>query len=84
MRHASQGYRLIVALLALLAPAVVMYPSLVFFQEGAEHRIVESEFAQEVLDRIDADEVFDFVAVAARFARRRAAAIAARRLREQR
>ena len=51
LRHASQGYRLIVALLALLAPAVVMYPSLVFFQEGAEHRIVESEFAQEVLDQ---------------------------------
>jgi signal transduction histidine kinase len=51
LRHASQGYRLFVALLALLAPAVVMYPSLVFFQERAEHRIVESEFAQEVLDQ---------------------------------
>ena len=51
LRHASQGYRLIAALLVLLAPAVVMYPSLVFFQEGAEHRIVESDFAQEVLDQ---------------------------------
>jgi signal transduction histidine kinase len=51
LRHASQGYRLIVGLLALLASAAVMYPSLVFFQEGAEHRIVESDFGPEVLDQ---------------------------------
>ncbi len=51
LRHASQGYRLIVALLALLAPAIVMYPSLVYFQEGAERRIVESDYGPEALDQ---------------------------------
>jgi signal transduction histidine kinase len=51
VRHASQGYRLFVMLLALLVPAAVMYPSLVFFQEGAEHRVVETEFGPEVLDQ---------------------------------
>jgi signal transduction histidine kinase len=51
VRHASQGYRLFVMLLALLGPAAVMYPSLVFFQEGAEHRVVETEFGPEVLDQ---------------------------------
>jgi signal transduction histidine kinase len=50
LRHASQGYRLIVALMALLAPALVMYPSLVFFQDGAEHRIVETSYGPEALD----------------------------------
>lgn len=51
LRHASQGYRLFVTLLALLAPAAVMYPSLVFFQEEAEHRVVENDFGPEVLDQ---------------------------------
>ncbi len=51
LRHASQGYRLVVAFFALLAPAAVMYPSLVFFQEGAQRRIVESDFGPEVMDQ---------------------------------
>ncbi len=51
LRHASQGYRLIVTLVALLVPAAMMYPSLVFFQAGAERRIVESDFGPEVLDQ---------------------------------
>ncbi len=51
LRHASQGYRLIVTMLALLAPAAVMYPSLVFFQERAQRRIVETDFGPEVLDQ---------------------------------
>ncbi len=51
LRHASQGYRLIVAFFALLAPALVMYPSLVYFHEGARQREVETTFAPEVLDQ---------------------------------
>jgi signal transduction histidine kinase len=53
LRHASQGYRLVATLLALLAPAAVMYPSLVFFQEGAQRRMVEVDFGPEVLDQRD-------------------------------
>jgi len=49
LRHASQGYRLAVGLVALLSPAVAMYPSLVFLQEGAKRRVVESRFGPEVL-----------------------------------
>jgi hypothetical protein len=51
LRHASQGYRLVVAFFALLAPATVMYPSLVFFEEGARRRIVETDYGPEVLDQ---------------------------------
>lgn len=51
LRHASQGYRLVVAFFALLAPAAVMYPSLVFFEEGARRRIVETNYGPEVLDQ---------------------------------
>jgi len=53
LRHASQGFRLIVAFFALLAPAIVMYPSLVFFQEGARRRVVEINFGKEVLDQLE-------------------------------
>ncbi len=49
LRHASQGYRLAVGFVALAAPAVAMYPSLVFHQEGAKRRVVESRFGPEVL-----------------------------------
>jgi signal transduction histidine kinase len=51
LRHASQGYRLAVAFFALLLPAFAMYPSLVFFQEGAKRRVVEADFGPEVLDQ---------------------------------
>ena len=61
LRHASQGYRLVVGFLALLLPAIAMYPSLVFLQEGARRRAVETRFGPEVLtqrenlqDRLDA------------------------------
>jgi signal transduction histidine kinase len=53
LRRASQGYRLIVAFFALLAPAVVMYPSLVFFQEGARRRAIETNYGLEVLNQRD-------------------------------
>ncbi len=49
LRHASQGYRLAVAFVALAAPAMAMYPSLVFLQEAATRRTVESRFGPEVL-----------------------------------
>ncbi len=49
LRHASQGYRLVVAFFALLLPAIAMYPSLVFLQEGAKRREVETRFGPEVL-----------------------------------
>jgi signal transduction histidine kinase len=51
LRHASQGYRLFGVFLALLAPAAVMSPSLVFFQEGAQRRLVETKFGPEALDQ---------------------------------
>ena len=51
LRHASQGYRLFVAFLVLLVPAAVMYPSLVFFQDAAERRIIETDYGPEVLDQ---------------------------------
>jgi signal transduction histidine kinase len=52
-RHASQGYRLIVAFFALLTPSVVMYPSLVFFHDGTRQRAIETVFGPEVLDQLD-------------------------------
>ena len=52
-RRASQGYRLIVAFFALLAPAVVMYPSLVFFHEATRQRAIETVFGPEVLNQLD-------------------------------
>ncbi|HEY3381381.1 MAG TPA: ATP-binding protein [Vicinamibacterales bacterium] len=51
VRHASQGYRLIAMFLVLLAPAVITYPSLVYFEEGARRRVVELSYAPEVLGR---------------------------------
>lgn len=53
LRRASQGYRLIVAFFALLVPAVVVYPSLVFFQEGARRRAIETNYGLEVLNQRD-------------------------------
>ncbi len=49
LRHASQGYRLVVGFFALLLPAIAMYPSLVFLQEAANRRAVETRFGPEVL-----------------------------------
>ncbi len=49
LRHASQGYRLVVGFVALLLPAIATYPSLVFLQEGAKRRVVETRFGPEVL-----------------------------------
>jgi signal transduction histidine kinase len=51
LRRSSQGYRLIVAFFALLAPAVVMYPSVVFFHEGARQRAIEKVYGPEVLNQ---------------------------------
>ena len=53
LRHASQGYRLIAAFFGLLAPAFVMYPSLVFFHEGARQRAIETVYGPEVIDQRD-------------------------------
>ncbi len=47
-RHASQGFRLIAAFLALLLPAVVMYPTLMHFADRANHVEIERSFAPEV------------------------------------
>lgn len=49
LRHASQGFRLTVAFLALLAPAAVMYPSLVHHEDIARRRTVEGTYGPEVL-----------------------------------
>lgn len=49
LRRASQGFRLVVMFVALFAPAVLAYPSLVQFEEGARRRTVEASFAPEVV-----------------------------------
>jgi signal transduction histidine kinase len=51
LRRSSQGYRLIVAFFALLAPALVMYPSVVFFHDGARQRAIEKVYGPEVLNQ---------------------------------
>ena len=53
-RHASQGLRLILAFLALLLPAVVMYPTLMHFADRANHVEIERNFAPEVITQRDA------------------------------
>jgi signal transduction histidine kinase len=53
VRRASQGYRLILGFFALLAPALVMYPSLVFLHEAARQRAVETTYGPEVLRQRD-------------------------------
>jgi signal transduction histidine kinase len=51
LRRASQGFRLIVVFLALFAPAALVYPSLVRFEESARRRTVETSYAPEVLNQ---------------------------------
>jgi signal transduction histidine kinase len=58
-RHASQASRLLIRLLALLAPAVLIYPSLLHHAHRAKARLVETQFAaqaanhpQELLARL--------------------------------
>jgi signal transduction histidine kinase len=51
LRHASQGYRLIAAFFGLLAPALVMYPSLVFFHEAARQRAIATVYGPEVIEQ---------------------------------
>ncbi len=53
-RHASQALRLILAFLALLLPALVMYPTLVHFADRANRREIERTFAPEVMNQRDA------------------------------
>jgi signal transduction histidine kinase len=53
-RHASQGLRLILAFLALLLPAVVMYPTLMHFADRANHVEIERNFAPEVMSQREA------------------------------
>ncbi|HSK08367.1 MAG TPA: HAMP domain-containing sensor histidine kinase [Vicinamibacterales bacterium] len=51
LRHRSQGYRLVAMFLALLLPSVLMYPSLVFYEDLAKRRLTETRFAPEVLNQ---------------------------------
>jgi signal transduction histidine kinase len=51
LRRASQGYRLIAVFFALLAPALVTYPSLVFFHEASRQRVIETVYGPEVLNQ---------------------------------
>ena len=53
-RHASQGLRLILAFLALLAPAVVMYPTLMHFAARASQVEIERVYAPEVMTQREA------------------------------
>jgi signal transduction histidine kinase/uncharacterized membrane protein len=53
-RHASQGFRLILAFLALLLPAAVMYPTLMHFAERASQTEIERFFAPEVITQREA------------------------------
>ena len=53
LRNASQGYRLVVMFLALLAPAFVLYPSMAHFAEAATQRAIETRYGPEVLNKVD-------------------------------
>ena len=44
-RHASQASRLLAAFLALLIPALLLYPSLLHYADRAKHSLVEQEYA---------------------------------------
>ena len=48
-RHASQGFRLVVGGLALIVPAIVMYPVVLNAAELAAHQLIESQFGPEAL-----------------------------------
>ncbi|MGE5358383.1 MAG: ATP-binding protein [Bacteroidales bacterium] len=53
-RHASQGLRLVLGLLALLLPAIVMYPTLARFAEESNRHVIETDFAPEVMNQREA------------------------------
>ena len=46
-RHGSQATRMAALFLALLLPALLLYPSLVHFVDGAKRRLVETQYAVE-------------------------------------
>jgi signal transduction histidine kinase len=50
-RHASQAARLLLVFLALLVPGAVMYPSLVYYAQQAKQRVIEREFAPQVMNQ---------------------------------
>jgi signal transduction histidine kinase len=52
-RHASQAFRLILAFVALLVPAFVVYPSLVHFADRAKRQLVETQYGPEVINQRD-------------------------------
>ena len=43
-RHASQASRLIAVFVALLLPALLMYPSILFFADAAKQRLIEAQY----------------------------------------
>jgi signal transduction histidine kinase len=51
VRHASQGYRLTVMFLALTLPAVLVYPSIVHYEDVARRRLVETRLQAEVMNQ---------------------------------
>ncbi|RPJ74182.1 MAG: hypothetical protein EHM24_06565, partial [Acidobacteria bacterium] len=51
VRHASQGYRLTALFIALFLPAVLVYPSMVHYEDVARRRVVETRYAPEVLNQ---------------------------------
>ncbi len=53
-RHSSQGFRLILAFLALLLPAVVMYPTLMHFASRASQVEVQQQYAPAVMNQREA------------------------------
>ena len=46
-RHGSQATRMAALFLALLVPALLLYPSLVHFVDGAKMRLIETQYAVE-------------------------------------
>jgi signal transduction histidine kinase len=53
-RHASQAARVAAFFLALLAPAMAMYPSLLSFATAAKERLIETEFGPQAATQRDA------------------------------
>jgi len=49
LRHASQGYRLTAMFVALFLPAVLVYPSMVHYEDVARRRLVETLLQTEVM-----------------------------------
>ena len=49
LRHASQGYRLTAMFIALFLPAVLVYPSMVHYEDVARRRLVETLLQTEVM-----------------------------------